>query len=700
MISQGHAAPSRVLPRNAAVAACPNEYNVRVRTLTALLFILFLTAGFAQNARPASGVDLDALDKSADPCVDFYQYACGNWMATHPIPPSESRWGRFGVLADHNREILHGILEKASADDPKRSPVEQKIGDMYYACMDEKTVDAKGYDPLKPELARVDALADKRAVEAESIRLHRDGVGVFFAFRADADPKNSTMTIADADQGGLGLPDRDYYLKDDENSAKLRAAYVEHVTRMLQLIGEAPETAAAHAQAVMALETELATASLDRVSRRDPDKRYHKMTVAELAALCPFIDWTRFFEGMGAPKIETLNVDVPGFFGALDKTLAATSLDTLQAYLKWHLLHAAAPTLSQAFVDEDFAFFEKTLHGTKEQRPRWKRCVDTVDRQLGEALGQKYVEETFGAEGKQRTLGMVREIEKEMGDDLRTLTWMTPETKKQAFIKLEAITNKIGYPDTWRDYSSVRIVRDDFRGDVLRARAFEVQRKLHKIGGPVDRMEWGMTPPTVNAYYSPQEDNINFPAGILQPPFYANGRDEAVNYGGIGAVVGHELTHAFDDEGRKYDAQGNLRDWWTREDAVEFEKRAQCLIDEYSKFEPVAGAHLNGKLTLGENTADNGGLRLAFMSLMDSLDGKEAGLVDGFTPAQRLFLGFGQIWCQNQTPEEARLRARTDSHSPGQFRANGVVQNMPEFQKAFACKLGQPMVAAPACRVW
>jgi endothelin-converting enzyme/putative endopeptidase len=664
------------------------------------LFVLFLGAGLAQNAKPAAGVDLGALDKSADPCVDFYQYACGNWMATHPIPPSESRWGRFNELADRNREILRGILEKASVDDPTRTPVEQKIGDLYYACMDEKTVNAKGYDPVKPELASVDALADKRAVEAESIRLHRDAVGVFFSFRSEPDPKNSTMTIADGDQGGLGLPDRDYYLKDDANSVKLRAAYVEHVTHMLQLVGESPETAAGHAQAVMALETELAKASLDRVSRRDPNKRYHKMTVAELAALCPFIDWTQFFDGVGAPKIETLNVDVPDFFRALDKTLTTTSLDTLKEYLRWHVLNAAAESLSQPFVDEDFAFYGKTLRGAKELRPRWKRCVDTVDRQLGEALGQKYVEETFGAEGKQRTLKMVREIEKEMGGDLRTLDWMTPETKKQALVKLEAVANKIGYPDTWRDYSSVRIVRDDFNGDVLRATAFEVQRELHKIGGPVDRMEWHMTPATVNAYYSPPEDNINFPAGILQPPFYANGRDEAVNYGGIGAVVGHELTHAFDDQGRKYDAQGNLRDWWTKEDAVEFEKRAQCLIDEYSRFETVPGVHLNGKLTLGENTADNGGLRLAFMALMDSIDGQETALIDGFTPAQRLFLGFGQIWCQNQTPETARLLAQTDPHSSGRYRANGVVQNMPEFQKAFACKVGQPMVAAPACRVW
>jgi len=658
------------------------------------------TAAFAQDAKPALSVDLNALDKSADPCVDFYQYACGNWMATHPIPPSESRWARFNELADRNKEILRGILEKAEVDKPGRTRMEQQIGDLYYACMDEKTVDAKGYNPIKPDLERIGALTDKKAVEAEAARLHREGVSVFFAFRSTPDPKNSTMTIADADQGGLGLPDRDYYLKTDDNSVKLRTAYVDHVARMFELIGESADAAKADAQAVMTLETELARASLDRVSRRDPNKLYHPMSVAELGELCPAVGWPAFIDGIGAPKIDSLNVSVPDFFAALDKTMAGSGLDVVKAYLKWQVMNAAAPYLSQPFVDEDFAFSGKTLRGAKELRPRWKRCVDTVDGELGEALGEQYVDETFGAEGKQRTLKMVREIETEMGKDLKGLEWMTPETKKQAFLKLDAIANKIGYPDKWRDYSSIRITRDDFAGDVLRSTEFEQQRRINKIGKPVDRMEWHMTPPTVNAYYSPQENNINFPAGILQLPFYNAKRDDAVNYGAIGAVVGHELTHGFDDQGRKFDAQGDLRDWWTKEDNDAFVQRAKCLIDEYTAFETIPGVHVNGKLTLGENTADNGGLRLAFMALVDSLDGQAGEKIDGFTPEQRFFLGFGQVWCQNQTPEIARLLAQIDPHSPGRFRANGTVENMPEFQKAFACKVGQPMVAAPACRVW
>jgi len=622
-------------------------------------------------------------------------------MATHPIPPDESRWGRFNELADRNREILRGILEKASTGGASRTPVEQKIGDYYHACMDEGAVNAKGYDPVEPELKRVDALASKKDVEGEVIRLHRDAIPVFFGFRSQADPKNSRMTIADADQGGLGLPDRDYYLKTDENSMKLRAEYVEHIARMLQLIGEPAEAAAARAREIMAFETELAKASMDRVARRDPNAIYHMMTVAQLGSLTPFIDWNRYLDGIGSPKVESLDVNVPDFYSALQKTVDATDLDTLKAYMKWHIVHKWADQLSTPFVDENFAFYGKALTGAKELRPRWKRCVDMVDRGLGEALGQKYVESTFGAEGKAHTLAMVKAIEAEMNKDLHSLDWMTPATKKQAFVKLDAIANKIGYPNKWRDYSSVQIVRNDLFGDTLAATTFEVQRQVKKIGTPVDRMEFHMTPPTVNAYYSPSENNINFPAGILQPPFYSNGRDEAVNYGGIAAVVGHELTHGFDDQGRKFDGEGNLTDWWTKEDATEFQKRAQCLIDEYSSFETIPGVHLNGKLTLGENTADNGGVRLALMALLEFLDGKAAPMVDGYTPEQRLFLGYAQIWCQNQTPEEARLRARTDPHSPGPYRVDGVVRNMPEFQTAFSCKADQPMVAgASACRVW
>jgi endothelin-converting enzyme/putative endopeptidase len=672
------------------------------RLILTAAFLLTATA-FAQNfagSEPASGLDLNALDKTADPCVDFFQYACGTWVATHPIPPDRPGWGSFMELVQRNQETLRGILEKASVDDAKRTPVEQKIGDFYYACMDEKTVNAKGYDPLKPELARIDMLSDKHGLQAELVSLHGQAVGVWFAFGSSPDPKNSTTNIGDADQGGLGLPDRDYYLKDDAKSVALRTGYVKHVAAMLHLIGEPPEQADAHAKAILAFETLLAKGSLDLVARRDPDNLYHMMTVAQLAALCPFLDWPAYFQSVGAPKVESLNVDVPDFFRALNAALAVTSIDDLKAYLRWHVVHSHASTLSPPFVDENFAFYGKTLTGTQELQPRWKRCVQFTDRALGEALGQKYVDQTFGAEGKQRTLKMVHAIEKAMNEDLGHLSWMTAETKKAAYEKLEAVADKIGYPDKWRDYSSVRIARDDFGGDALRATEFEVHRDLNKIGKPVDRGEFGMTPPTVNAYYNPQENNINFPAGILQPPFYSNAADDAVNFGAIGAVIGHELTHGFDDQGRKYDAQGNLRDWWTKDDAEAFEKRAQCLIDEYAKFQPVADVHLNGKLTLGENTADNGGIRLAFAALMNTLDGRHVDPIDGFTPEQRFFLGYARVWCGKRTEAFQRMLAQVDPHSPERFRVNGVVENLPEFQKAFACKVGQPMVAAPACRVW
>lgn len=665
------------------------------------MVLLAAACALAQND-PTNrlGFSMSNMDRTADPCVDFYQYACGGWMAKNPIPADESTWGQFNELADRNRAILRSILEKAAVESPTRSAVEQKIGDFYASCMDEQAIEKLGLDPLKAELDRIAAMPDKQAIVDELVRLHSDGVNAFFQFSSEPDAKDSTRMIAGADQGGLGLPDRDYYLKEDPKSVEIRTQYVAHVQKMLELSGESTEKAAADAQAVLRIETSLAKGSLDRVSRRDPNKVYHKLTVKELAALCPQIDWTKYFQGLSTPAFADLDVSVPDFFKSLGPILTETSLDDIKTYLRWHLIHSSAGLLPAAYVNEDFHFYRQILTGAKEIQPRWKRCVAAVNADLGFALGQKYVDETFGAEGKARTLKMVQEIEKALGSDIRTLSWMTPATKQQALVKLNAVANKIGYPDKWRDYSSVRIVRGDVIGNDERATQFEVHRELNKIGKPVDRSEWLMTPPTVNAYYNPQENNINFPAGILQPPFYDNRMDAAVNYGGIGSVIGHELTHGFDDQGRQFDAHGNLRDWWTAEDAKEFDKRAQCFIDEYSKFTPVDDVHLNGKLTLGENTADNGGVRLAFKALMDSLNGKAVPKIDGFTPEQRFFLAWGQVWCQNVRPETARLQAQVDPHSPGRDRVNGVVENMPEFQHAFACRAGQPMIAAPACRVW
>ena len=660
--------------------------------------LLFLALPAAAQTTP--GFSTANIDRTANPCVDFYQYACGTWLAKNPIPADHSTWGVASELDERNETILRGILDKASVNDPKRAPDDQKIGDFYFSCMDEAGIEKRGIQPLKPDLDRINALGSKSALPGELAQLHLLGANVLFRFGSSPDLKNSSMDIADIDQGGLGLPDRDYYLNTDSRSVQLREKYLAHVQKMLELIGEPTIKAASDAQAILQLETALAKGSLDRVSRRDPDRTYHKLPLAELSSLAPGFDWPRYFMAQDTPPFSDLNVSVPDFFKAMNAAIAQTSLDDLKAYMRWHLVHAEASLLPKAFVDEDFAFYGKLLTGAEELEPRWKRCVGAVDSDLGFALGRKFVDQTFGAEGKARTLKMVQEIEKALNDDIHSLTWMTPATKEQALIKLRAVTNKIGYPDKPRDYSTVKIVRGDAVGNDERATEFEVHRELNKIGKPVDPSEWLMTPQTVNAYYYPPENSINFPAGILQPPFYDNRMDAAVNYGAGGSIIGHELTHGFDDTGRKFGPHGNLKDWWTPEDAKEFEKRADCFIQEYSAFIATGDVHVNGKLTLGENTADNGGVRLSFMAMLASLSGHAQPPIDGFTPEQRFFLAFGQSWCTNVRPEAARLRAQTDPHSPPKDRVNGVVQNMPEFQKAFSCQVGQPMVRMPACRVW
>jgi endothelin-converting enzyme/putative endopeptidase len=672
-------------------------------------------AGSATAAEPAAkpaatpGFDINALDRATDPCTDFYQFACGSWIKNNPIPPDRGYWGRFGELQERNYAVLREILEKASSPVPERTPVMRQIGDLYASCMDEKTIDSKGMTPLEPELERIAKITSKEGLAAEVARLHLIGMnqsagrgigGLLFDFGALPDFKDATSVIAIVDQSGLGLPDRDYYLKKDADSAQTRERYREHVTRSFELLGDAPGKAFAAARSVMDFETALAKVSLDLVSRRDPQKLYNKMTRQEFMALAPSFAWTKYFEGVQAPQFQTLNVTHPKFFKGLEDLLKTASLDDWKNYLRWHATGAASPLLSSAFANQNFSFYGQTLGGAKEDRPRWKRCVEVVDANLGEALGQPYVEATFGAGGKERTLKMVQALEKALEKDVKDLPWMTEATKKQALVKLAAITNKIGYPDKWRDYSGVKIDRGDLVGNVTRARSFELARQLAKIGKPVDKGEWDMSPPTVNAYYDPQMNNINFPAGILQPPFFDNRMDDAVNFGAVGMVIGHELTHGFDDEGRQFDAEGNLKDWWTEKDGKEFEKRAACFVEEYSVFTAVGDVKVNGKLTLGENAADNGGLRIAHMALMDTLGDKPPQPIDGFTAEQRLFLGQAQVWCANVSEQAARLRALTDPHSLPKFRVNGVVVNMPEFRKAFGCKAGSPMVRANPCRVW
>jgi putative endopeptidase len=672
-------------------------------------------------SRPKS-FDMTAMDKSADPCNDFFQYACGGWRKANPIPADQARWSRFSELTEYNRQVLHGILEKYAKKAAQTSPIYQKIGDMYASCMDEKSVNAKGAEPLKPVLDRIAAIQSKPQM-MESIAYLQSiagspGIGgggnagsFLFMFFSNPDLHDATQEIANVNQGGLGLPDRDYYVANDEKSQETRQKYVAHMARMFGLLGDDQATAQHEADAVIQIETKLAEATMERVKMRDPKNRDHKMKVAELAAIAPNFDFDKYFAATGAPKFTDVNVAPPEFFQKANAVIDNSSLDDWKSYLRWHALRSYSPWLSDSFVHENFSFTGQYLNGQKELQPRWKRCTQITDQLLGEALGQPYVAMKFGPDGKRRTLKMVQQLEAALATDIQNLDWMTPETKKQAEVKLKAIINKIGYPDKWRDYTTVKIVRGDLVGDIQRARTFDHHRVLSRIGKPLDKKEWGMTPPTVNAYYNSSENDINFPAGILQPPFYDNTIDDAVNFGGIGVVIGHELTHGFDDQGAKYDAAGNFKNWWTPTDQQEFEKRTGCIADEYSQFSPVEGVHLNGRLTLGENTADNGGLHISLMALHAAMEqdakraaslkkGASSGTKDDFTPDQRFFISYAQIWCENATPESARLQAKTNPHSPGQFRVQGPLQNNEDFWRAFSCKPGQKMVSANPCRVW
>jgi endothelin-converting enzyme/putative endopeptidase len=637
------------------------------------------------------------VDQKVSPCDDFFQYVCGPWVEKNPIPSDQSAWGQFNVLAESNRAKLHEILEEAAAHP---TPETQKIGDFYAACMDEGKIEAAGTAPLKPYFDKIQALASKDALPALIADLQKDGFNVLFSFGSTIDPKDATRQIAGLDQGGLSLPDKDYYLKDDKKSVENRDGYLAHVTKMFTLLGDAPDVAAAHAKTVMTIETTLAKGALDKVSRRDPVKTYNKFTPSELIALDGAFGWQSYFDTVKAPSVETLDVTEPAFFKEEGDLLSSTSLDDIKTYLRWHVVHGAAPMLPSVFVNENFDFFSHQLSGAKVLQVRWKRCVRATDSALGEELGKAYVAKYFAGDAKARMLALVKTVIAAYHADIEKLDWMGPETKKQALIKLEAIGNKIGYPDHWRDYSKLTIDRNDALGNDVRASAFEFRRDLNKIGQPVDRSEWGMTPPTVNAYYDPQINEINFPAGILQPPFFDPTLDDAVNFGAIGLVIGHEMTHGFDDEGRQFDADGNLHDWWTEEDAKKFDAKAECLVKEYGGFTAIDDVHVNGKLTLGENTADNGGAHLAYNALMQRLAKLKEKKIDGFTPQQRFFLGFATVWCSSSTPESLRLRALTDPHSPARARVNGTVVNMPEFAKAFSCKPTDPMVGKPACRVW
>jgi putative endopeptidase len=645
-------------------------------------------------------LDVPSMDKTADPCVDFYQYSCGGWMKHNPIPGDQAAWSVYAKLHEDNQRFLWGVLQELSTRTSGRTPTEQKIGDYFGACMNEPAIERLGAKPLQPALAEIAALKSKSDLATLLASEHLRGEDSFFTFGSDQDFADSSQVIAFASAGGLGLPDRDYYTKTDAKSEEIRQKYVAHVARMFQLLGDPADKAKNEAATVLRLETALAQASLTRVEQRDPHNLFHKMDRKQVQALTPDFDWNAYLKVAGISSVQKFNVTEPKFYQALNQQLQNNNLDDLKAYLRWHLARSSAPFLSTPFVQENFEFYRHTLRGVEHIQPRWKRCVGYVDRQLGEALGQEFVKRAFSDDMKKRTLEMTRQIEQAMQQDLEQLTWMGPETRKQALEKLHSVVNKVGYPDKWRDYSSVTITPDDFLGNVQRASTFESHRQLGKIGKPLDRGEWGMTPPTVNAYYNPQMNDINFPAGVLEPPLYDIKLDDAPNYGNTGSTIGHELTHGFDDEGRQFDAKGNLRDWWTKDDAEHFEQRAKCVVDQYAQYTIVDDIKINSKLTEGEDVADLGGTILAYIAWKAATKGQTLENRQGFTPDQRFFIGLAQWACENERPENLRVSAITNPHSPGKYRINGVVINMPEFQQAFSCKAGQPMVREDRCRVW
>ncbi len=681
---------------------------------TLLVLALGSTALWSQEPqRPQNtGFDLAQLDRAADPCVDFYQFACGGWRAGHPLPADKARFGRYDEMSQNNQKKLAAILEEAAKPGGTLGEVGRQVGDYYAACMDEKSIESKGTAPIAPYLERVAAVKDKAGLLAVVAELHELGIPALFDFHSTPDPHDASRMVAEVDQGGLSLPDRDYYLKTDAKSVERRQKFVEYSAELFRLLGDSAENAKANADDVLKLETALATASMDRTARRDPKNLDHRTTLVDFDELAPNFRLAAFAKASGAPKFDSLNVATPDYFRQTSSAIDAIPLERWKNYLRWRIVARSAAMLPAAFVDADYRFNNGYLRGTKAIEPRWQRCVRSVDSKLGEASGKLFVEKYFGPEGKQKIREIVTNVMAELRQAIEAADWMSAATKQKALIKLGKInTAKLGFPEKYRDYSNVVVKRDDFVGNALRASAFESRRDVAKIGKPVDKSEWGMTPPTVNAYYDPQLGEIVFPAGILQPPMFDLVADDAYSYGAIGRVVGHELTHGFDDEGRKFDADGNLTDWWTDADAKAFEERASCIDRQYSEYSPVddgngepgkpgKALHLNGKLTLGENVADNGGLRMAYAAYMKSLDGKARETVDGFTPEQRLFLGYAVSRCENVTPEYSRLLVVTDPHSPGKFRLIGAISNMPEFQSAFKCQSGQPMAPEKRCRVW
>jgi putative endopeptidase len=650
------------------------------------------------------GFDLAGMDGSANACDDFYRFAVGKWRETHPLPPEYARFGRFEEVAERNRQTLREILEADAAAAPTapKGSAEQKVGDFYAACINEAAIEQAGITPIQDELGRINAISDRASFLAELTRLHAQGWGPLFRVGGENDLKNSKMIIAGLGGGGLGLPDRDYYLRPDERFATIRTQYVDHVAKVLTLGGEDPAMAKSDADRILQLETKLAQATMPRVEMRNPENRYHITTIADLSTMAPAVDWPAYLKTLGVDQA-TINVVQPNYIKTVNQLLNDVPVEDWKAYLRWDVLNSAAPALNRALEEEAFNFNGRILSGTQQQQERWKRCVRATDAQLGQLLGQEYVRRRFTPEAKARMNQLIDNLVAALREDIPTLTWMGPETKQAALTKLNAFQRKIGYPDKWRDYSALSITRDSYAQDVMAARQFAYHRNVSRIGKPDDPNEWGgFSPPTVNASYNPPRNDITFPAGILQPPFYDPAADDAYNYGGIGVVIGHEMTHGFDDQGAKFDANGNLRNWWTPDDLKNFQARTSCIATEYSEFNVAPGVNINGRLVTGEETADLGGTTLALRAYEKSLQGKKREVIDGFTPEQRFFLGFAQVRAENQTLQSQTRNALTDPHAQGPFRVNGTVQTMPEFQKAFRCAEGTKMVreASKRCTIW
>ncbi len=664
-----------------------------------LLLATFSISTIAQSAH----FDTAGMDTKTQACADFYQYANGGWLAANPIPAAYSAWGVANILNEKTRDTLHEILEAAAKNTAaKKGSNEQKVGDYYASCMDEAKIEAEGLKPIQAELDLINKISDQKSLQTAIAHMHSYGYNVLFGSGSNRDFKNASETIIGISQGGLGLPTRDYYFKDDARSKTIRDEYVKHVAKMFELMGDDAAKAAAEAQAVMTLETKLAQGSKAPVELRDPEKLYHRMAMTAVKDVAPGFDWVAYFQTVGNSKAD-VNVSTPDFFKVMNTELTATSIADWQTYLRWNLINRAASGLSAKFVDEDFHFKGTVLQGTRENLPRWKRCVSATDGALGEALGAVYVQKAFTPAAKQRALMMVRNLEAALTSDISTLSWMSDATRQKAIAKLEAFMNKIGYPDKWRDYSTLTVDRSAYQTNRFRVSKFNEARDWAKIGKPVDRAEWAMSPPTLNAYYNPQNNEIVFPAGILQPPYFDPNADDALNYGGIGSVIGHEMTHGFDDQGARFDPTGNLANWWSDADLKAFKERAGCIVNQFNAFEVEKGLNMNGSLVQGESIADLGGLVVAYAAFQKSMEGKpRPANIDGFTPEQRFFLGFARGWATNMRPEIARLIALQDPHPLSKFRVNGPLSNMPQFAAAFACKEGDPMVRPEKdrCVIW